>query len=289
MKKFNTFKFEELSKLNNKMPKDSVLITFDDGYKNNYENAFPLLKKYNIKATIFLNTAYIENEPSYMNWKEIKEMYDSGLIDFQLHTHSHLTVIKRPEVQGFFKLEDKNNRELYREMKSIFGSDNLKEGYPIFKKRGETAIRGYKVTNEFISEYNKLLEKYKNLEIIEKEKILKKEIESNLSQKIKECSYEEYRERVRGEILINKEEIEKNLNKKAEYFANPWGHRSKELVVLLHELGIKGMITTKKGTNYLKPNIYKIRRYETKTMEQFRKLLFINRNYFLGKIYELVS
>ena len=48
LKKFNTFKFEELSKLNNKMPKDSVLITFDDGYKNNYENAFPLLKKYNI-------------------------------------------------------------------------------------------------------------------------------------------------------------------------------------------------------------------------------------------------
>lgn len=289
LSKFNTFKFEELDGLNNRIPKDSVLVTFDDGYRDNYVNAFPLLKKYNIKATIFLNTAYIEKDPSYMNWDQVKEMYDSGLVDFQLHTHSHLTVIKRVEVQGFFKLEDKNNKELYREMKNIFGADNLKEGYPVFKKRGETAIRGYKVTHEFISEYNKLLKENIDLEGNVKEEKLKKEVESNLSKKIIEYTYVEYKERVNREILLNKEIIEEKLNKKAEYFANPWGHRSKELVELLHELGIKGMITTKKGTNYVKPSIYKIRRYETKTMKQFERLLFINKNYFIGKIYELVS
>lgn len=73
---------EELESLNYVLPKDSILITFDDGYKNNYTNAFPILKKYGLKATIFLNTKYVENDEFYLNWNEIKEMYESGLIDF---------------------------------------------------------------------------------------------------------------------------------------------------------------------------------------------------------------
>ena len=79
------------------------------------------------------------------------------------------------------------------------------------------------------------------------------------------------------------------MDKKAEYFANPWGHKSKELLGILGEIGIKGMITTKKGTNGLKLEMFKIRRYEAKTFKKFKILLFINRNYLLGKLYELVS
>ena len=60
-----TFKMEELKSLNYHLPKNSILVTFDDGYKNNYTNAFPILKKYNVKATIFLNTKYIEKQIDY--------------------------------------------------------------------------------------------------------------------------------------------------------------------------------------------------------------------------------
>ena len=93
-----TFKMEELKNLNYTLPQNSILITFDDGYKNNYTLAFPILKKYNMKATIFLNTKFIGEDEAYLNWDEIKEMYQSGLIDFQLHTHSHQLTVKDIEV-----------------------------------------------------------------------------------------------------------------------------------------------------------------------------------------------
>ncbi|MEG1132376.1 MAG: polysaccharide deacetylase family protein [Romboutsia sp.] len=76
------------------LPKKPVLITADDGYKSNYEIMYPILKKYNMKATIFVIGERIDNadKPSNaipkFNWKEAKEMYDSGVIDFECHTYN---------------------------------------------------------------------------------------------------------------------------------------------------------------------------------------------------------
>ncbi|MCP1223120.1 polysaccharide deacetylase family protein [Sebaldella sp. S0638] len=288
IKKSNTFKMEEIENRNNILPKNSILVTFDDGYEDNYRYAFPLLKKYNVKATIFLNTAYIEKDPDYMSWDQIRKMYESGLVDFQLHTHSHFSVVSEIEVESFFCEKDKNKKELSREMKNIYRKEDT-EDYPVFKKRGETAVKGYKITDEFIEKYEELLVEYKTLGREEKYGKLKSAVENELSEYIKKYSYEEYKKRVLKEILINKEEIEKKLAKKAEYLANPWGHKSKDLLEILKECGIKGMITTKKGTNSLKPDMYKIRRYETKTFKQFKFRLFICKNYLTGKIFELVS
>ena len=41
-----SFKMEELKKINYKLPENSILVTFDDGYKNNYTLAYPILGKY---------------------------------------------------------------------------------------------------------------------------------------------------------------------------------------------------------------------------------------------------
>ena len=65
-----------------------VLLTFDDGYEDNYTELFPLLQKYNVKATIFIITGYV-NQPKYLTDAQILEMVNSGLVSIQSHTFSH--------------------------------------------------------------------------------------------------------------------------------------------------------------------------------------------------------
>jgi peptidoglycan/xylan/chitin deacetylase (PgdA/CDA1 family) len=77
------------------LPQNPVLITFDDGYVNNLTLAYPLLKKYQMKATIFLPTAYLGGMSSWydggamlMTYEQLKLM-DTGVIEFGLHSHKH--------------------------------------------------------------------------------------------------------------------------------------------------------------------------------------------------------
>ncbi|MDP4153000.1 MAG: polysaccharide deacetylase family protein [Bacillota bacterium] len=78
--------------------KKPVVITFDDGYRDNYTYAFPVLKKYHVKATIFVITNYID-KPNYLTREQIKKMSDSGLVSIQSHTASHSNLCQCTEEQ----------------------------------------------------------------------------------------------------------------------------------------------------------------------------------------------
>ena len=65
-----------------------VILTFDDGYDDNYTELFPLLQKYNAKATIFVIPKAI-GTPHKMTAEQIYELSRSGLVSIQSHTYSH--------------------------------------------------------------------------------------------------------------------------------------------------------------------------------------------------------
>ena len=71
-----------------KVPPKTVAITFDDGFYNNYQNAFPVLKEFKIPATMFVIVDKI-GQPGWMGWNELKEMSGSGLVTIGSHTLSH--------------------------------------------------------------------------------------------------------------------------------------------------------------------------------------------------------
>lgn len=70
------------------LPENPVMITFDDGYKDNYQNAYPILKKYGFKGTIFVVTSFIGRDKQYITWDEAREM-DADCITIQSHTVDH--------------------------------------------------------------------------------------------------------------------------------------------------------------------------------------------------------
>lgn len=77
--------FNELNDANNgkiKLPSKPILITMDDGYYSNYEYIYPILEKYNVKASIFIVTDNIEKEvdgKKYLDWEQCLKMEESRL------------------------------------------------------------------------------------------------------------------------------------------------------------------------------------------------------------------
>lgn len=65
-----------------------VLLTFDDGYDDNYTELYPLLKKYNVKATIFV-IANAMGTQHKMTEEQVRELADSGLVSIQSHGLTH--------------------------------------------------------------------------------------------------------------------------------------------------------------------------------------------------------
>ncbi|MFC2340938.1 MAG: polysaccharide deacetylase family protein, partial [Selenomonas artemidis] len=70
------------------LPERPVLITFDDGYVDNYTTAYPILKKYNLKATIFVVTGFLSKRKGYLTWDQLREMEQHG-ITIESHTVTH--------------------------------------------------------------------------------------------------------------------------------------------------------------------------------------------------------
>lgn len=281
IKDMKTFKMEELESIGYKLPENAILVTFDDGYRNNYTNAFPILKKYNIKATIFLNTKYIGTDTSYLNWNEIQEMYESGLIDFQLHTHTHTPVIRKPQIKGFFQEDE--GEFVKREYFSIFNLNDEKKdfrnfnftGLPVFKIRSGIALRGMRIREDFLPKYEKIVKnsKFQSLSVKERKKYLNRLFFQNKSEFFQEYSEEDFNRRVEFEIGENRRIIEEKLNKKAEYLAYPWGHGYEGDIKVLENLGIKGFIFTKEGKNKTDFNIKKIVRINGDKIKKYDDFL----------------
>lgn len=79
------------------LPENPIIITFDDGYYNNLEYVIPLLSKYDMKAVISIVGDYTESYSltdeanpnySYLRWKDISSLMNTGLVEFQNHTYN---------------------------------------------------------------------------------------------------------------------------------------------------------------------------------------------------------
>lgn len=98
----------------------SVVITFDDGYLDNFQEAVPLLQKYGLPAIIYLTADFVDqkashpryksNERLHMDWSEVRELQAGGLISFGSHTCTHPMLSELSDAQSRAEIIDSKHR-----------------------------------------------------------------------------------------------------------------------------------------------------------------------------------
>lgn len=83
------------------LPNKSVVLTFDDGYRDFYTDAFPLIKKYQVKAVAYIIPGFL-NQPNNLDDWQLKEIVRSGLVEIGAHTvhHAYLTSLNLNQAKG---------------------------------------------------------------------------------------------------------------------------------------------------------------------------------------------
>lgn len=146
-KKYRPISLADLltGKYNKRTFKPYVLITFDDGYLDNYINAYPILKKHKVPAIFFVSTGYIDTEKGFehdikrlgkaiamMKWEHLKRMHDNGY-EIGSHTVNHVNCAQT-------SAEDLNSEFIKSKeaIKNHLGSDKIAFAYPFGKKNDFT-------------------------------------------------------------------------------------------------------------------------------------------------------
>ena len=128
-KGYKSVDFNEIKKNEDKQ----IIITFDDGYKDVFYNALPILKKYNFKATCFLVTNFIGKFNSWdekinnykkkelMNYQDINEWISNGMsIGSHSHSHSDLTKISEESLVKELEFSKKILEDKFGNINNIF-------------------------------------------------------------------------------------------------------------------------------------------------------------------------
>lgn len=118
---------------------DITILSFDDWRRDNYGKMLPILRKYNLKATLWViydKISQIERIDPFMNLSEARQMLQSGIIEFQSHSYSHpdLTTLNyaeqykeictsKPEIEQLFGINI--NTFIYPMWKSNLSANNL--------------------------------------------------------------------------------------------------------------------------------------------------------------------
>ena len=239
-KNYHIISFNELYSYCNeeeKIPENCILITFDDGYKDNYSVAYPILKKYNLKATIALTTGHIGSQELFW-WDKIAYYINKTEV-------SHISTKDLGKIS--LKNKEKAIRNIQEKLKNIDNHTKNKILNEIEKKSG---LSKPEIEDLFLS-WEEIKEMSKN-DITFAAHTVTHPIITRLS--LSEA---------KKEIIDSKQEIEYRINEKVNVFVYPNGNQrdmSKEIDDFLKKTGFIFSLSTQYGANTLKPGLFRLRR-----------------------------
>lgn len=273
-KKFHTISLQQLYNYMNEgidLPMNPIVLTFDDGFLDNWVFAYPLLKKYGFKGTIYVSPEFVDSRSiirnnlkdlwngdadineldttGYLSWNEIKKMENDGIIDIQSHTMTHTWYPISGKIIDFRHPDDVytwmtwNNNCEKKPSLQIDNKDYVNYGEPVYQHGRAIGIKRY-YPDENLKEHliNYVKEKgganYFSSGNWRDElfKVVKKYVENNQINELKETE-DEYVKRLYYELKTSKDLIENKLNKEIKFLCWPGGAITDEALKIALDVG----------------------------------------------------
>ncbi len=247
----------ELLKTENDWPKSPLVISFDDGYRDLYLNAFPLLEKHNLSAMVFISTRSIDEGGTFW-WDELRDLVENNYLDeLKLALENSLS----PEYDLNFKhLQDIQDKKFFLE-KTTSEFKRLKGKY-----RDELLGKLKRLLKTTVETKRDLLS-WKEIKELRKAGI---EFGSHTHSHYLLTLEEE--NVVEEELKLSKRKLEENLKEKIEFLSYPSGLYNPEVKKLAEKSGYKAGCSNTYGYNEKGADLYALKRLsleESQSLDDF--------------------
>ena len=240
------------------LPDYSVAVTFDDGYRNNYFNALPVLKQYGVPATVFLTTNFVEKAAPL--WRDRLE-----------------DMIERARVAEF--TIDINGQSYHcdlrgREKKAVAESQLRNLIKTLAGEEVEEILQ--QIAQALVVDTLVLGDDYSSLGWDEAKQMQRARVSFGAHTKSHLILTRVSHEQARAEITDSKDHIETSLNRKVTTFAYPNGKKedfSEEIKTILKETGFTGAVSLIYGMNDMDTDLFELRRIGVEGNGSFRDFL----------------
>ena len=259
-----------------RLPDNSIVLTFDDGYLDNWVNAVPLLRKYGMRGTVYVTPEFVQDglEPrpivgetptpsvdtnsdevvGFMNWEELRRVDAEGVLDVQCHALTHTWYFSGPKVVDIHRL---GGSDAYpwmawnaRPDRKPFYLDEQQDtfvrwGQPIFEHQKSLLVRRFFPDAGQVEEITEFVAANGGETFFEAGN-WRTELETRFAvlQDSNEFpgryeSEEERQERVLHELTESREILQRELRKPIEFFSWPGGGVDDSALELARQAGYK--------------------------------------------------
>jgi len=253
----------------------AIVLTFDDGYLDNWVHVYPILKKYGAKGTIFVSPDFVDPSDAcrpnledveqgrcqhsdlqvagFLNWEEMRHMERSGVMDIQSHATTHTWFFSGPEIVDFWKPGQKTHCWMAwnarPERKPHYLTENqwdfVECGTPVYAHDKALCVRRFFPADDIVDGMIAFVRDKGGVDFFNSadaiDQLQSKHCEL-LEMWKQQCRYEtdsERRERTHMELKKSKQDIEHQLGKRVDFICWPGGAYDNLTLEIAREVGFK--------------------------------------------------
>ncbi len=301
------------------LPRRSVVLTFDDGYLDNWGYVAPLLSKYGLKGTVFVNPEFVDPRNlirptikdvwsgeiqekdvpvrGFMSWPELKLLSESGSLSIQSHAMSHTWYPSGSKIIDFHHPNDGIywlDWNEYPEKKPFylnnFGKSKVPFGTPLYEHDKSLAVCRFIPLAKEVSALTGYVEQQGGVRFFDqpdwKEKLFEVSRETRRTIK-KQGDFESDQEqetRYRYELMESKKILESRLGKPMNFLCWPGGgynQKSQEMALEIYTAVTLGSVDKNPAANRVGEDSKLIRRIGVPFLGTEKTLQYFSGNYFV--------